>query len=36
METSFPCYSPGVLIYYIFSLGQQTSDIRKFPREQII
>ena len=37
METSFPCYSLGdVLIWYICSLGQQTSDIRKFPREQVI
>ena len=32
METVVPCYSPGdVLICYICSLGQQKSDIRKFP-----
>ena len=40
METLFPClihYSPGdVLIWYICSLGQQTSDIRNFTREQVI
>ena len=37
METLFPCYSPGdVLVWYICSLGQQTSDIRKFPQEQVI
>ena len=30
-ENLFPCYSPGVLIWYICSLGQQTSDIRKLP-----
>ena len=37
IETLFPCYSPSdVLIWYIFSIGQQTSNIRKFTWEQII
>ena len=37
METLLPCYSPGdVLIWYICSLAQQTSDIRKSPQEQVI
>ena len=32
MEISLPCYSLGdVLIWYICSLGQQKSNIRKFP-----
>ena len=32
METMVPCYSPGdILICYICSLGQQQSDIGKFP-----
>ena len=37
MKTLFPCYNlSDVLIWYIYSLGQQTSDIRKFPQEKII
>ena len=37
METLLPCYSPGdVLICNICSLGQQTSNIRKSPQEQVI
>ena len=35
METLLPC--PGdVLICYICSLGQQISNIRKSPQEQVI
>ena len=36
-ETSFPCYNPDdALIQYICSFEQQPSDIRTFPREQVI